>query len=66
MNVLSRARRQESLDTDGIRMLSVAEEPMAASREQWDDADNLLAMRPGVVPDTARSRVSATSSLEGK
>lgn len=40
---------EESLDTDGIRMLTTREDPRAAAREQWDDANNFLTIAPGVV-----------------
>ncbi|AGW41084.1 hypothetical protein O159_09550 [Leifsonia xyli subsp. cynodontis DSM 46306] len=40
---------EETLDTDGIRMLTTTEDPWAAAREQWDDANNFLTIAPGVV-----------------
>jgi len=40
---------EETLDTDSIRMLTTTEDPRAAAREQWDDANNFLTIAPGVV-----------------
>jgi arginine deiminase len=32
-----------------LRMLTTAQDSLAAEREQWDDACNVLALSPGVV-----------------
>lgn len=40
---------EESLDADRIRLLITTEDPWAAAREQWDDANNFLTIAPGVV-----------------
>ncbi|MFJ2552646.1 arginine deiminase [Microbacterium sp. NPDC087591] len=40
---------EEALDIDGIRILTTVEDRRAAAREQWDDANNFLAIAPGVV-----------------
>lgn len=40
---------EESMDVDGIRLLTTVEDRRAAEREQWDDANNFLAIAPGVV-----------------
>ncbi|MES2170019.1 MAG: arginine deiminase [Actinomycetota bacterium] len=39
----------EALDRSDIRVLSADEDSRAAEREQWDDANNYLALEPGVV-----------------
>lgn len=40
---------EEALDIGGLRILTTREDPPAAAREQWDDANNFLAVSPGVV-----------------
>jgi arginine deiminase len=37
------------LGVDRIHVLSAVEDPAEAAREQWDDANNFLALEPGVV-----------------
>ncbi len=37
------------LRRDDVRVLQADEDPRAAAREQWNDADNYLAIAPGVV-----------------
>lgn len=39
----------ETLGVEGMRVLVTQEDPRAAAREQWDDANNFLAIAPGVV-----------------
>jgi arginine deiminase len=39
----------EVLQRDRVRVLQADEDPRAAAREQWNDADNFLAVAPGVV-----------------
>lgn len=39
----------EALEIDRVRVLSVTQDIRAAEREQWDDANNFLAVSPGVV-----------------
>jgi arginine deiminase len=39
----------DALDLDKVRVLSVSQDIRAAEREQWDDANNFLALSPGVV-----------------
>ncbi len=39
----------EVLGVEGLRVLTTAEDERAAAREQWDDANNFLAIAPGVV-----------------
>lgn len=39
----------EALGRDDVRALVAAQDPQAAEREQWDDANNVLALEPGVV-----------------
>ncbi|AXH36080.1 arginine deiminase [Humibacter sp. BT305] len=39
----------EVLGVEHLRVLTTDEDPMAAAREQWNDANNLLAIAPGVV-----------------
>jgi arginine deiminase len=39
----------DALDLDRIRVLSAEEDIRSAEREQWDDANNFLAVAPGVV-----------------
>jgi arginine deiminase len=39
----------EALEVDGVRILKAVEGRREAEREQWNDADNFLAIAPGVV-----------------
>lgn len=39
----------EGLGTDGLRVITTGEDQIAADREQWDDGNNTLAVRPGAV-----------------
>lgn len=39
----------EVLGAEHLRILTVEEDPRAAAREQWDDANNYLTIEPGVV-----------------
>lgn len=44
MTVIARA-----MGRDSVRVLTASQDPRAAEREQWDDANNVLALEPGVV-----------------
>ena len=48
------------LDRDSVRVLQADEDPRAAAREQWNDADNYLAIAPGVVLGYDRNVVTNT------
>jgi arginine deiminase len=48
----------ESLGTDKLRVLTANEDARAAEREQWDDANNFLAVAPGVVVGYERNTVT--------
>jgi arginine deiminase len=50
----------EILGRDDIRVLQAEEDPRAAAREQWNDADNYLAVAPGVVLGYDRNVVTNT------
>ncbi|WP_336629418.1 MULTISPECIES: arginine deiminase [unclassified Microbacterium] len=39
----------EALGVEGLRLLTTEQDARAAEREQWDDANNFLAVAPGVV-----------------
>ncbi|WP_084697367.1 arginine deiminase [Glaciibacter superstes] len=39
----------KTLDAEDLRVLVTQEDPRAAAREQWDDANNFLSIAPGVV-----------------
>jgi arginine deiminase len=39
----------EALEDDDVRVLTATEDRREAEREQWNDADNFLAVAPGVV-----------------
>ncbi|MES1169554.1 MAG: arginine deiminase family protein, partial [Leifsonia sp.] len=39
----------ETLGVESLRVLVTQEDPRAAAREQWDDANNFLTIAPGVV-----------------
>jgi arginine deiminase len=55
-----RAALAEALDVDTVRMLMADEDTRTAEREQWDDADNYLAIAPGVVMGYERNVVTNT------
>lgn len=38
-----------AMGRDSVRVLTASQDPRAAEREQWDDANNVLALEPGVV-----------------
>ena len=48
----------EALGVDEVRYLSAQEDARAAEREQWDDANNFLAVAPGVVVGYERNTVT--------
>ena len=48
----------EALGRDKIRVLSANEDARSAQREQWDDANNFLALAPGVVVGYERNTVT--------
>ena len=50
----------EALGLDKVRVLSADEDPRAAEREQWDDANNFLTVAPGVVVGYERNTVTNT------
>ncbi|RBY80793.1 arginine deiminase [Blastococcus sp. TF02A-26] len=50
----------EVLGLDRVRVLTADEDERAAQREQWDDADNFLAVAPGVVVGYERNVVTNT------
>ena len=50
----------EILGRDDVRVLRADEDPRAAAREQWNDADNYLAVAPGVVIGYDRNVVTNT------
>jgi arginine deiminase len=50
----------EALELDKIRVLSAEEDIRAAEREQWDDANNFLALAPGVVVGYERNTITNT------
>jgi arginine deiminase len=50
----------EALGRDDVRVLQADEDPRAAAREQWNDADNYLAISPGVVLGYDRNIVTNT------
>jgi arginine deiminase len=50
----------EALDTDPVRLLMAEEDSRTAQREQWDDANNYLALAPGVVMGYERNVVTNT------
>jgi arginine deiminase len=54
----------EALGTDRPRVLCVDTDSRAAAREQWDDADNVLALEPGVVVGYERNTVTNTMLAE--
>ena len=48
----------DALGIDKVRVLSADEDARAAEREQWDDANNFLAVSPGVVFGYERNTVT--------
>ena len=56
-DVLSRAIA-DALDLAEIRYLAADEDARSAEREQWDDANNFLALAPGVVVGYERNTVT--------
>src|SRR5206468_2381168 len=48
----------EVLGIEKVRVLSANEDARAAEREQWDDANNFLAISPGVVVGYERNTVT--------
>ncbi|WP_371173779.1 arginine deiminase [Buchananella felis] len=58
----------DTLGVDGLRILTTPQDGLAAEREQWDDACNLLALAPGVVVayerNTATNKYLADNGVE--
>jgi arginine deiminase len=50
----------DALGVDRLRVLCAVEDARAAEREQWDDANNFLALAPGVVVGYERNTVTNT------
>jgi arginine deiminase len=50
----------EALELDKVRVLSAEQDIRAAEREQWDDANNFLALAPGVVVGYERNIITNT------
>ncbi|MFQ1002400.1 arginine deiminase [Modestobacter sp. SSW1-42] len=48
----------EALELDRVRVLTADEDARSAEREQWNDADNFLAVAPGVVVGYDRNVVT--------
>ncbi|MDJ0394824.1 arginine deiminase [Rhodococcus sp. G-MC3] len=48
----------ELLDLDKLTVLSADEDSRAAEREQWDDANNFLAISPGIVIGYERNTIT--------
>jgi len=48
----------EALEIDRVRVLTADEDARSAEREQWNDADNFLAVAPGVVVGYDRNVVT--------
>ncbi|MDF1602036.1 arginine deiminase [Nocardioides sp. YIM 152315] len=63
-----RAALAEVLDRDDVRVLRATQDRRAAEREQWNDADNYLAIAPGVVlgyeRNTDTNRLLADNGIE--
>jgi arginine deiminase len=53
-----------TLGVDGLRVLCANEDARAAEREQWDDANNFLALAPGLVVGYERNTVTNTMLLD--
>ncbi|MCO5307979.1 MAG: arginine deiminase [Austwickia sp.] len=47
-----------AMGRDSVRVLTATQDPRAAEREQWDDANNVLALEPGVVVAYERNTVT--------
>ncbi|MGZ4524046.1 MAG: arginine deiminase [Mycobacteriaceae bacterium] len=54
----------DELGTSKLRVLSATEDARAAEREQWDDANNFLAVAPGVIVGYERNTVTNTMLRE--
>ena len=54
----------DALGVKKLRVLSAEEDARAAEREQWDDANNFLAVAPGVVLGYERNTVTNTMLRE--
>ena len=52
---------REALEDDDVRVLTAVEDRREAAREQWNDADNFLAISPGVVLGYERN--TATNAM---
>ncbi|MEV4173321.1 arginine deiminase [Nonomuraea sp. NPDC049709] len=52
---------REAIEDDGVRVLTAAGDRREAEREQWNDADNFLAISPGVVLGYERN--TATNAM---
>jgi arginine deiminase len=50
----------QALDTGPVRVLTAEADRRSAQREQWDDADNYLAIAPGVVMGYDRNVITNT------
>ncbi|SCG77375.1 arginine deiminase [Micromonospora humi] len=50
----------QALDTGSVRVLTAEADRLTAQREQWDDANNFLAVAPGVVVGYDRNVVTNT------
>jgi arginine deiminase len=63
-----RATLSEVLERDDVRVLRATQDVRAAEREQWNDADNYLAIAPGVVlgyeRNTDTNRLLADHGIE--
>lgn len=55
-----RSALEEALDVDAVHLLAADGDARAAEREQWNDANNYLAMAPGVVVGYERNVVTNT------
>ena len=55
-----RAALAEILGVEDVTILTADEDPRAAEREQWNDADNYLTLAPGVVVGYDRNVVTNT------
>ena len=62
------ATLSEVLERDDVRVLRATQDVRAAEREQWNDADNYLAIAPGVVlgyeRNTDTNRLLADHGIE--
>jgi arginine deiminase len=54
----------DALGAELIRVLSADEDARAAEREQWDDANNFLAISPGLVVGYERNTVTNSMLTE--